>query len=203
MNNLDIYLISSEYIKSHSTIMSNVDEEIFQPAILAQQDIVIQKIMGSTLYDEMITQFENYDSYLNSGSTSGGTVSAVTDFVEARFITLVDKFIQPTLLYYCLFEMGYDLYSKITNKGVTVNNSVNSTPVDFVIIEKRRADWKNKGEYYAERMMNYLIDNQEIYPNFLKNTSGVSNIASRTSSNFFNGIYLGKGKRPCNRIDYE
>lgn len=190
-NNLDILLIDSDYIKKRSTVMANVEEDFFAPAIFAQQNIVIQKIMGSPLYDEMIGEYEDYYNHVASGGTSG-----VTAFVETRFLDLTDKYIQPALLYYTLYEVSYDLYAKNTNKSVTVQSSENSFPADIAFVEKRRADYKNKGEFYAERMMKYLMDNTTLFHNFLSySSSDISTIPPETNTNYFNGMYL---KKSCN-----
>lgn len=195
MNNQDVYLIDVAYIKSKSTIMSNVEDNLFKPSILSQQDIVIQKIMGSTLYDEMIEEYEDFQNHEASGGTSG-----ITAFVEERFIDLVDKYISPTLLYNVLYKSVYDLYAKSTNKGINQQNSQNSFNAELHFVEKRRADYKNDAEFYEERLMKYLLNNQTLFPNFLSYTGDITTIQPKTSTNFFNGMYLKSSRSNLSEI---
>lgn len=183
MNNLNILLINSAYVKKRSTVMANVEDNILTPAIFIAQDVNIQTILGTNLYDEMIGEFNDYRLHTLSGGTD-----PITTFVESRFITLVDNYIQPCVLFWTLTEVAYDLYQKNTNKGmVTQSSTDNSDPVDFKIVEKRKAEWKNKAEYYSERLLKYLINNSSTYPLFY---SANTDIQSKSSTNYFCGLYL-------------
>ena len=58
MNNLQIMLLDVNYIKERSVIMSNIEEHFIASHILAAQDIHIQDLLGSSLYEAMINDFD-------------------------------------------------------------------------------------------------------------------------------------------------
>jgi len=197
-NNLNILWISENYVKQQSSVMDSVENKFIRSHILEAQNIHIQNILGSQLYDGMITQFEDYKNAVDAGTT-GVTVAT---YVDAKYLTLVDDYIQPCLLYYTLYESMYDLMMKYTNKGVVVQTSDYSDTVDLDLFRNRRKDFQNKAEYYAERLTKYLLDNTTTYTLFLDGTSSDSNsiIEPETDTNYFNGMYL---KDTCNKCLFD
>jgi hypothetical protein len=192
-NNLNIMLISENYIKQRSTVMENVSSEFIRSNILIASDIHIQQILGSNLYDDIITQFENYKTAYDAGTT-GITIAT---YVDSVYLTLIDEYIQPTLLYYTLYESMFDLYSKITNKSLVTQSSENSDVVSEEFLHKRKDDFLNKAEYYAQRLTNYLIDNQTIYPKYLEVDGDISDILPEDENYLSNGWYLKKTDGSC------
>ena len=173
--------------------MENVENTFIKSNILLAQDIHIQNILGSNLYDDIISQFENYMVDYEAGVT-GITVS---DYVSADYLTLIDDYIQQTLLFYTLYESSYDLYSKITNKSMVTQSSENSDIVSESFLNKRKDDWLNKAEYYSTRLTNFLIDNDETYPKYNEFDGEVSDIIPDTEAYLSNGWYLKKTNGGC------
>lgn len=175
MNNLSILFVDVDYIKQMSTLMENVDDKFIVSHIIQAQDIHIQHIIGSALYEDMIKDF-NTTSYT---------------FNTIKYQVLNEYYIQPCLLYYTLYESVDDLYAKWTNKSILVQSSENSTPVSEKFIAKRKEDFLNKAEYYAKRLTNYLIRNKNIYTKYLEHSSDIDTIEPETKSHYFkNGWYL-------------
>ncbi len=187
MNNLNILLISENYIKERSTIMENVEIKFIKPHILESQDIHIQDILGNNLYKDIINEFELYKIDYDSGVT-GITVS---DYVSTQNLTLINTYIRPTLLYYTLYESTYDLSYKITNKGIVNQYSDYSNNVENSILERMRGEYLNKAEYYGERMRKFLLANTSIYSKYLEGTGNIDDINPDTDSQYLsNGWYL-------------
>jgi len=181
-NNLTVLFISETYIKQQSAILDNVEDGFLYAHILESQNIHIQNIVGSKLYDALVADYD----------VTGET------FTTAIYKTLIDNYIQPCLLYYTLYESMYDLYMKFTNKGAVTQTSNNSATVDINLLEKRRKDYQNKAEYYAERLMKYLLDNDDTYTLFrdwCDNDNPQSTIAPEYDTNYFGGLYLKSGKK--------
>lgn len=191
-NNKNILLISENYVKQRSTIMENVENTFIKTNIFLAQDIHIQQILGSNLYDDIIVQFEDYKDVYDAGVT--GITAA--DYVSAPYLTLIDEYLQVTLLYYTLYESMFDLYSKITNKSIVTQSSDNSDVVSEEFLHKRKDDFLNKAEFYAQRMTNFLIDNQTTYPKYLEVDGEVSDITPNQDNYLSNGWYL-KDTKSC------
>jgi len=181
-NNLTVLFISEEYIKEQSAILDNVESGFLYSHILESQNIHIQNIVGTKLYDALVADYD----------VTGGT------FQTTIYKTLIDNYIQPTLMYYTLYECMYDLYMKFTNKGVVTQTSDNSATVEINMLEKRRIDFHNKAEFYAERLMNYLLDNQDTYTLFrdwTDSNSPHSTMSPEYDTNYFGGLYLKDGRK--------
>jgi hypothetical protein len=186
MNNLEIKLISENYVKERSTVMSNVENTFIKNNILLAQDIHIQDALGSSLYDDIIVQFQAYKTDYDAGTT-GITYS---DYVDANYLTLIDDYVQPTLLYYTLYESVFDLYSKITNKGIVTQSSDYSETAADNWINKRKDDYLNKAEYYSQRLSNHLIDNEATYEKYTEYDGDESEIIPNSQNYLSNGWYL-------------
>ena len=186
-NNLTILLIDSDYIKERSTIMSNVEDAFITPHVFAAQDIYIQQILGSNLYDAMMTDF----------------VQSAQTFASSKYVTLNESYIQPCLLYYTLYECIDDLYAKYTNKSIVVQNSENSTVISEEYLSKRKDDYLNKAEYYSQRITNYLLDNQTTYTEYLTSDGDISDIHPETNAYTHGGWYLkNTGNKWCENSPY-
>jgi len=186
MNNLNIQLISENYVKERSTVMDNVENIFIRNNILLSQDIYLQDIIGSKLYDDIISQFEDYKTAYDAG-TAG---IAYSDYVDANYLTLVDNYIQPCLLYYTLYESSDDLYMKFTNKGIVTQTSDYSNTIGDEMFYKRKAGFLNKAEFYAKRLTNYLIDNHTTYTKYYESISDYSDNYPNEQSYLSNGWYL-------------
>lgn len=177
-----VLLISEAYIKENSQIYQNVDPKILRSHIFETQNINLKYILPDTLYDDLFTQFDAYQVYLEGGGTD-----PVSTHVDERLLNLVDE-AKPMLLYYTLYNAAYSLYSRITNKGITEQNSEYSENLDLKIFENMRIDWKQKAESYAALLIEFLAAYPIIYPEFSDNNNEDCNI---TSNIYHNPLYLG------------
>ena len=185
MNNLQIMLLDVNYIKERSVIMSNIEEHFIASHILAAQDIHIQDLLGSSLYEAMINDFD---------------VLAQT-FSHTKYITLNENYVQLCLLYYTLYESIDDIYAKFTNKSVVTQNSDQSTVISEQYLAKRKDDFLNKAKYYAARLTNFLINQQSTYPEFLTDSGDIN--ADTEAPYLNNGWYLkGTGISTNNASSY-
>jgi len=188
-NNLNVYFISEDYVKEQSAILDNVDDNFISSHILESMNIHIQNIVGTKQYDALVADYDE----------TGGT------FSTAIYKTLIDDYIQPCLLYYTLYESVYDLYMRFTNKGITTQASEYSATVDTTLMEKRRMDFQNKAEFYAERLMKFLLDNQDtyiLYRDWCDNDNPHGTMVPEMDTNYFNGMYLKSGNR-SERLDLD
>jgi hypothetical protein len=78
---------------------------------------------------------------------------------------------------------------KMLNKSVSSRNSENATPVtidEMTMIERR---YRDKAEYYANRLRDYLHANTTLFPLFL-NSGSTSDTIFPQDVQVFGGIYL-------------
>lgn len=170
------YFISETALKDSTILNENVDPKLIAPAIIEAQDIHIQTIIGSLLYDAI-------DTMIGNRSISGTTNSA--------YKLLLDDYIQPALKYYTLAELVLPMSFKLMNKSIAARSSDNANPIssdDFALV---RETFMSKAEWYGARLMYYLMDHRDTYPEYLNNSS--LNYFSRIvpkANTFTGGMFL-------------
>ena len=172
-----VYFISTSYLKDNSAINENVDDKLLKSAIKEAQEIYIRDIIGSGLYDELQTQ-------------------AFAGTLTANNTTLLDSYIAPCLKYYTITESMLPMTFKLMNKSVAAREAENARAVsidELTMIEKR---FRDKAEYYANRLRDYLRENTNTYPLFLNPGSGFDTIRP-TNTSYYGGFYLGDDMDNC------
>jgi hypothetical protein len=165
-----VYLISTTFLKEHTPINENVDDKILKNAIQEAQEIYIRDVIGSGIYNELQTQ-----AFAQSVSTANKT--------------LLDSYIAPCLKYYTLTESMLPMTFKMLNKTLGTRTSDNTQPVsidEMTLIERR---YRDKAEYYAQRLREFLQANSTIYPLYFNPGSTIDTIRPH-STQLFGGIYL-------------
>lgn len=165
--------IDTAYIKHNSPVISYVQDDELQPFIKVAQDIHIQRILGTNLFE--------YIQGLVPGPFTG------------LYETLVYKYIQPATMYWTISE--YLLYShyKFTNKGISVQNSTDSTSAAPEQVSEMRNSMMNTAEYFSQRVTQYLLANVASFPLYFGGSIDQSTILPKTR-NYFSGIYTGRGR---------
>jgi hypothetical protein len=141
------FLISETKLRQFSDINNNVDTELLRNAVREAQDIEIQRIIGTLLYDSLMTQVDN-------GS-----------FTNANYETLVNDYLQNALLYWAYYYALEDIMIRPRNNGVLVpTGGENSIEADKYYYNTKRQSVKNKAEFYSEKLTNYIITNTNLFP---------------------------------------
>lgn len=176
----DIFFISVTYLKENTSINGNVDAEVLQPHILLGQRVHIERITGTDLYRKL------------QNDISGGTVTG-------NYKILLDDYIAPALAQMTYYEALPFIQFKMTNKSVMKKGSDNSTAVDLDELKYLRQGVRDLGEYLMQRISDYLLANQNLFPELLSN-SDLDDIQPKFD-NYFYGVYLGpSGIDDCDRF---
>lgn len=172
------YLISCDYLKSHTSINNNVDNTLLNNAIWEAQTIHIQQITGSELYNKVIDLVVSGDIQLPANS---------------GYKNLLDDFLQPTIAYWAWYESIPYVSFKIVNKGVELQNSDYSNNTQLNQMEYLRDEIRNKAEFYSQRMVTYLKNNRSSYPEY---NSGHDDL-NPTNNQYFSGIQFDRNCGCC------
>lgn len=173
-----VLFISETTIKETTVLNENVDPKLIAPAIIESQDIHIQPILGSNLYTQI------------SGMIGDLSISSPSN---SAFKALLDNYIQQALKYYVLAELVTPMTIKMNNKTVATRSSENAQPIAIEDMALVREEFKNKAEWYGQRLINYLRDNTNTFPKYLEAVSGFTTILPKRSS-YTGGMYLGEGE---------
>jgi len=165
-------LISEDYIKNNTTISENVNWKLLQPIVFMCQDIHVEAILGSKLYQDLMLQI-NADPTLSA---------------NPNYKTLLTDYVLPTLHYYIMKESVYAFKFRFMNKGVMIKNSEYGQPGDTGDLKLLIDNYRNISEAYAERATKYLMYNTGLYPLYFKN---INNDIQPNRKNYSTGIDLG------------
>lgn len=177
-----ILMIDETTVKATSFIDENVDVNLIRTTIKTAQDIHILPILGTGLYNEVTTQIDN------------GKLTALNT-------TLLNDYITMALVWWTLYE-GVDVFTyKFRNKGILRETSEVSQTISLEEVKRLMDSFRNKAEYYSERVTKYLYENQTSYPLILNAGTGIDTIHPN-STNYTTGWYLGGGGKCLKPFDY-
>jgi hypothetical protein len=154
---LNILFISSDTIKERSGLHYNVDEKLIKPEIKTSQDMYILPALGSALYNRI---------------QDGISCNNLTCDEK----TLLDDYVADTLVNYVLSELPQGLSFQFYNKGLVRKSSDNTdmpSMQDLIDIANR---YRARAEFYKQRLIKYLKQNQTLYPLYLNFGSGIDAI---------------------------
>ena len=149
--------ISVQNIKDRTGLHANVDEKLVLPEIKTAQDMYILPALGSALYNQLQTAVEG-NTYTNEETT------------------LLDDYIADCLVYYVMSELPMGLSYQFYNKGLlrkSGENTENPSMQDMIDVANR---YRSRAEFYKQRMIKYLKQNNVLYSNYLNFGSGIDSI---------------------------
>lgn len=147
----DTLLISEAKFREYTDVNNNLDTALIKNAIREAQDIGLQAIIGTLLYEQIM-------NLVDSGDISTSQYSA--------YKTLLDSYIQDYLLYSTYWYSLDAIYLRPRNNGlVRPTGGENSEGVERELYNMKRQTVQNKMEYYAQRLTNYIIENQQTFQN--------------------------------------
>lgn len=168
-----VLFISEDKLKKSTTINGNVDVELLRPYMKVAQDKYIWTRLGSQLYDKL------------QNDITGGTLTG-------NYETLVDDYIQDALVHWTLFECLPFLGYKIMNKDIVRKNSENSQSASIEDINFLRNLVQATAEWYTERLIDYLCENNTLFPEY--NTNSGADLRP-SKNNYNNAMNLGSYDR--------
>ena len=166
------YIILPSVIKERMSLHDNVDDKLIYPEIKAVQDMYIMPLLGSTLFNKIMTDIAN-------------------NTLSGYYKTLVDDYLIMAVCNFVLSELPEGLNYQFWNKGVSQKTVENATQPTMSEMYQIVAKYKNRAEHYMKRARMYLIQNAKNYfPEYLTFVAGVDTVfPDRTS--YTCPIYLG------------
>jgi hypothetical protein len=172
----NILFINDVILKERSSIHDDIDPKLIYPSIKVMQDMYIEPILGSNLYQKIQAIIESGDINLPAFSA---------------YKNLLDNYIIDTLLFYTLADLAFNLSYQFWNKGVVRKQGDNTelpSLSDITDIENKN---KIKGEWYANRLRLHLIDRHAtLYPEYYVSANKLDDVLPQ-GRNEACAIYLG------------
>jgi hypothetical protein len=140
-------------MKEFTDINNNVDSKLITSNIVIAQDIHLQRITGTVLYQSLMDKVKN--------NTLAGDYKA-----------LLDNYVQDVVLWSSYYEILESIYLRPRNNGLLVpTGGENSRDADMTLYEKKRQGAKNKMEFYADKLSRYLAYNTGLFPELSANNN--------------------------------
>lgn len=170
-----VLLISEDKIKTLSNLDSNVFGKWLMPAIYQAQDVQLQQIIGSCLYETIISLIEE---------------NLIGEDAYAAYKSLLDNQIQDFLLYQTLVNIIPLINVNMANMGSVVSNDEHIQLLSQGNVDLVRGYYQGIADVYQKRLQDYLLENCIYFPEL--NPCSCNGIKPNLKSNTNTcGIWLG------------
>ena len=143
-----VFIISEAKLRQFTDINDSVDTALIKNGIREAQDIELQRIIGTKLYNSILSQ-----------------IAAGPVWTNSNYQTLVDDYIQDFLLYAAYYECIESIYMRSRNNGLlTPTGGENSVNVDKALYDTKRQSVNNKKMFYGDRLSSYISEEQTLFP---------------------------------------
>ena len=161
--------ISTTDLKKNSIIDGNVDIDKMIQFVKVAQQIDIQNLLGTDLYNKI-------------------SADIIADSLTGNYLTLVNTYVQPCLIWFA--QMNYIPFAAytITNKSVLKHSSETAQNVDKNEVDYLVGKAREYANYYSTRLVDYLCFNDNLFPE--DNSNSDDDIYPDTESTTFKGWVL-------------
>lgn len=161
--------ISTTRLKKDTAIGGSVDDKLIMPYILLAQDMHILPILGTDLDNKLKTE-----------------IQAKT--LANDYKTLVEKYIQPTLVQFSFTQLVPYLRLRFVNNAVVVMGATEqSSSASYEDLKPVMDTATNAAEFYRQRLIDYIRENSSLFPEYSTNTGAD---LSPTQHNYYAGLNL-------------
>ena len=162
--------ISTDRLKKDSALGGSVDDNLLLPYILMAQDRYILPMLGTDLQNKLISDIQ--------GSSLAGA-----------YLTLLQTYIQPALVQFAFATVLPFLRLRMVNNSVVTMSSENGTSVTHQDLKPLISASMDQGEFYRERLIDYVRGNLTSFPEYSTNQSSEGDL-SPTTQNYYAGLNL-------------
>jgi hypothetical protein len=160
--------ISPDDLVKRTAINGNVDRDQMVQFIKIAQDLHIQALLGTALYNKLKTDVLN-------------------DTLAGNYETLMTDYVQDVLVHYAMVEILPFLAYKVSNGGIFKKQSENSEGIEKSELEYLIQKERDTAEHYGRRLVSYLTFYGSLTPEYYENQNGQM---YPTDGQSFHGWYL-------------
>jgi|TARA_R110001632_G_scaffold51177_2_gene127317 hypothetical protein len=167
-----VLFISEDKLKDSTAINMNVDVNFLLPYVRIAQKKYIETKLGTNLFEAIQLMI------------SGGTIGLPAN---SNYKTLLDDYIADVLVHYAFYEVLPFLRYKVQNNNVVSKTAENSNPLSRAEAQDLRSEISNTAQFYTERLVDYLCNNNNLFPEYSTNTGSDVNPDSNA---YYQGMNL-------------
>jgi len=173
-----VLFISEAKLKDSTAINLNVDVELLLPYVRQAQKLYVETKLGTDLNQKL------------KDLIVAGTVNLPAN---AAYKTLLDDYVGDMLPNWAFYHAIPFLRFKIENGNIYSKTSETGNALSTEESQHLREEVRNTAEYYTERMISYLCNNNSLFPEYSTNTG--SDVDPDRNA-YYNGMNL---ERPQNQ----
>lgn len=180
---LNVLFITETLVKSRTAISEAIDGKQILPVIKLAQDKYILPALGSGLYNRL-------QEGIDIGNLSQDEKN------------LLDNYITDSLLWFTIGEMVISTSFQFFSKGVMQKGAEESNNPSKGQLELLERKYMSNGEFYKQRLIDYLRENSTMFAEYLQYGAGFDAIAPQIQA-YTSPIYLGRrgGRRKISNLD--
>ena len=160
--------ISPDDLVKRTAINGNVDRDQMVQFIKIAQDLHIQSLVGTALYNKLKSD-------------------VLASTLTGNYETLMTDYVQDVLVHYAMVEILPFLAYKVSNGGIFKKQSENSEGIEKSELEYLIQKERDTAEHYGRRLVSYLTFYGSLTPEYYENQNGQMYPADGQS---FHGWYL-------------
>ena len=173
-----VLFISEAKLKDSTAINLNVDVDLLLPYVRQAQKLYVETKLGTDLTDKLKAE-------ITAGTLAGA------------YKTLVDDYIGDMLPNWAFYHAIPFLRFKIENGNIYSKTSETGTALSTEEAQHLREEVRNTAEYYTERMIDYVCNNNSLFPEYSTN-SGADVNPDRNA--YYNGMNLERPNQQGTRL---
>ena len=177
-----VLFISEAKLKDSSAINLNVDTALLLPYIRQSQKLYIETALGSELTQHI------------KDIITAGTIGNVGN---AAYKTLLDDYIADVLVSYSFYHAVPFLRFKVENGNIYSKTSATGTALSTEEAQHLREELLNTGQYYRERLIDYIRNNTTSYPEYNQNSGADVN---PSTANYYAGMNLERPRQQGTKL---
>ena len=159
-----IYFVTEAYLKLNTSITNNVDVTELTPLLKTAADMWVRSILGTFFYNDLLVKFQ-------------------AQTLNANEVIIVQDYIQPSVAWRAAADAVIELSYQLKNKGIQTQSGDFSAATDMKSVAFNQHHYREKADFYDQRLTTYLYDNQALYPAFLNILNNDSTVKSQNCNN--------------------
>ena len=177
-----VLFISEDKLKDSTAINLNVDVNLLLPYVRQAQKLYVETKLGTDLNNKLKDLIVT------------GTLSLPAN---AAYKTLIDDYIGDMLPNWAFYHAIPFLRFKIENGNIYSKTSETGNSLSTDEAQHLREEVRNTAEYYTERMIDYICNNNSLFPEYNTNT-GADVDPDRNA--YYNGMNLERPQQQGTRL---
>ena len=177
-----VLFISEDKLKDSTAINLNVDVNLLLPYVRQAQKLYVETKLGTDLNQKL------------KDLIVAGTLSLPAN---AAYKTLIDDYIGDMLPNWAFYHAIPFLRFKIENGNIYSKTSETGNALSTDEAQHLREEVRNTAEYYTERLIDYICNNNSLFPEYNTNTGADVNPDQNA---YYNGMNLERPREQGTRF---